>query len=107
MREHSRRLGQTAVLIHDPAGGKSPISLDLRRWLIDTKVGRRSAAGAGKRGLVAVLPIGVRQQSVYQRRTPLSERRRHRMASVPAPSFTCAGTCDVNVSDHESVSTSS
>src|SRR5215831_11717261 len=32
----------------------------------------------GKRGLAAVLPIGVRQQSVYQRRTPLSERRRHR-----------------------------
>src|SRR5262249_15099088 len=45
----------------------------------------------GKRGLAAVLPIGVRQHSVYQRRTPLSERRRHRTASVPAVSFTRPG----------------
>src|SRR5262245_7615684 len=45
----------------------------------------------GKRGLAAVLPIGVRQQSVYQRRTPLSERRRHRTASVPTVSFTHPG----------------
>jgi hypothetical protein len=29
----------------------------------------------GKRGLAAVFPIGVRQQSVYQRMTPFSERR--------------------------------
>jgi len=41
----------------------------------------------GKRGPAAVLPIGVRQQSVYQRKT-LLEKRRHRTASVPAVSFT-------------------
>ena len=40
----------------------------------------------GKRGL-AVLPIGVRQQTVYQRKT-LLERCRQRTASVPALSFT-------------------
>jgi hypothetical protein len=44
----------------------------------------------GKRGPAAVLAIGVRQQSVYQRKT-LLERRRHRMASVPAVSFTRPG----------------
>jgi hypothetical protein len=37
----------------------------------------------GKRGVAAVLAIGVRQQSVYQRKT-LLERQRHRMASMPA-----------------------
>src|SRR5260370_3387736 len=40
----------------------------------------------GKRG-PAVLPIGVRQQSVYQRKT-LLEKCRQRTASVPAVSFT-------------------
>jgi hypothetical protein len=44
----------------------------------------------GKRGPAAVLAIGVRQQSVYQRKT-LLEKRRHRMASVPAVSFMRAG----------------
>ena len=39
----------------------------------------------------APLAMGVRQQSVYQRRTPLSESRRHRRASVPAVSFKCPG----------------
>ena len=43
----------------------------------------------GKRGPRGVA-IGVRQQSVYQRKT-LLERRRHRMASVPAVSFTRPG----------------
>src|SRR5262249_10952392 len=41
----------------------------------------------GTRG-PAVLPIGVRQQSVYQREIPLLLRRRHRTASMPALSFT-------------------
>ncbi len=44
----------------------------------------------GKPGPAEVLAIGVRQQSVYQRKT-LLERRRDRMASVPAVSFTRPG----------------
>ena len=44
----------------------------------------------GKPGAVAVLAIGVWQQSVYQRKT-LLERRMHPMASAPAVSFTRPG----------------
>jgi len=44
----------------------------------------------GKPGPGGVLAIGVRQHSVYQRKT-LLERLRHRMASVPAVSFTRPG----------------
>ena len=49
-------------------------------------------ATIGKRGLAAVLPIGVRQQSAYQRSTRLlGERRRHRIVSMPEASFTRPG----------------
>jgi hypothetical protein len=44
----------------------------------------------GKRG-PAVLAIGVRQQSLYQRNTPLLPRLTQRNASAPAVSFTRPG----------------
>jgi hypothetical protein len=44
----------------------------------------------GKCGQAAVLAIGVRQHSVYQRKT-LLERLRHRSVSVPAVSVTRPG----------------
>jgi hypothetical protein len=44
----------------------------------------------GKRGPAAVLAIGVRQQSVYQRKTLLVSRRQSK-ASVPEVSFTRPG----------------